>query len=309
MPCPTCPAPSFGPCSSREAHRGSPGRPCLPSFTTTAPGPATRVRGGGVRSLLSPPFLTEILLMSALPKDPQLPGGGRRPLSFAASLPTTQGRPRDPNTGWGDGLLSEHCKVKATCPALLGYGWRSEALRGTGPVAQQANDRGSLCPRPHAFPPFPVTSPGPFPRLPWAQLPIPALIPALPEHSQEHLQAGMGMGSWQWSHLPLGGRKSAPAPALATWPGPLSSKPQPGKHCPGPGVTFLTQPCQGAQLVKAGRWGGWVGGVLAPRPMVGGIYGNQLPSPAALPSQPQTREAVRVERVGPGGGGRPGKDE
>lgn len=57
----------------------------------------------------------------------------------------------------------------------------------------------------------------------------------------------------------LGGRKSLSPPALASWPGPLSSKPQPGKGSPGPRVAFLAQPCQGPQLVKAKIWGGRVG--------------------------------------------------
>lgn len=60
--------------------------------------------------------------------------------------------------------------------------------------------------------------------------------------------------------------------------------------------------------------GGWGAGIQTHGAGVGGgIYGNQLPAPAALPSQSrwrsQMQEAVRVERVWRGGGWRPGYDE
>lgn len=98
---------------------------------------------------------------------------------------------------------------------------------------------------------------------PWPRLhppPNSALILVLPlDAPPEHLQTRMGMGSWQGSPLPRGGRKSLSPPALAAWPRPLSSKPQPGKGTPGPSVAFLVQPCQGPQPVRARIWGGRVG--------------------------------------------------
>lgn len=104
---------------------------------------------------------------------------------------------------------------------------------------------------------FPVTCPGLLSPLPWGDLPPPCTPLTLPVTSARW----SGMGSWQRSPSlptapPAWGRKSLSPPALAFWPGPLSSKPQPGKGSPGPSVAFLAQPCQGPQLVKARIWGG-----------------------------------------------------
>lgn len=107
----------------------------------------------------------------------------------------------------------------------------------------------------------------------------------------------MGMGSWQWSPLPRGGRKFLPLPAWATWPGPLSAKPQPGNCTPGPSVAFLAQPCQGPLLVKARISGGWVG---CWHPDPAGVAGGILTGISLLPSCPPA--SVVMEALNARGG-------
>lgn len=121
---------------------------------------------------------------------------------------------------------------------------------------------------------FPVTRPGLLSHLPWADLPPPCTPLTLPVTSARRRG---GMGSWQRSPPALGGRKSLSVPALASWPGPLSSKPQPGNGYSGPRWHSWPSLAKRPQLVKAGIGGERVG-------VFTGI--SLLPSSPRLPRLP-----------------------